>query len=414
MKKILVIIFVFFITAESYSQIIINLRAGTNGSKVMSDGANLTFWGFSFGSTPPANPQLPAPVLYLVQGNQYRIVLRNFSPHDHTIHLHGLDVDQQNDGFPMTSFVVPAGGGTGQYNFIAPHAGTYYYHCHVESFIHLHLGMYGAIIIRPPDSSNTAWQGGPSFDIERMWTVGEMDSLWFRNQLNSNFNIYNPKYFVINGKEQADILNDNTVKFSFGTDQTVLLRLLNSGYMIHNYKFNGLNAVAIASDGRPLPASENIDSIYVLPGERYDVLITSNLQGDYNITLQFLRLYREQMKGTVNVPVTVTGPSLIKNETEIPNEFRLYQNYPNPFNPITNIKFSIPVSQHTILKIFDITGREVAELVNKKLEAGEYNFELQITNYGLSSGVYFYTLRTRQAGSMTENFVMTKKMLIVK
>lgn len=407
MKIITLILIIFIFTIESFSQTTITLKSGTNGSKIMSDGASLTFWGFNFGNTPPPNPVFPAPVLYLVEDTQYRIVLRNFSPHNHTIHLHGLDVDQQNDGFPMTSFVIPPGGGTGEYNFIAPHAGTYYYHCHVESFIHLHLGMYGAIIVRPPDSSNTAWQGGPAFDIERMWTVGEMDSLWFRNQLNSNFNIYKPKYFIINGKEQADILNDNTVKFNFETNQTVLLRLLNSGYMIHSYKFNGLNAVAIASDGRPLPIQEQIDSLYVLPGERYDVLINSGNPGNFNIALQFLRLYKEQLSGTINVPVVVTGPSIVKINTEIPDEYYLSQNYPNPFNPVTKIHFQLPVESFVTLKLFDMLGREITTLINEKLNSGGYSYRLSADDHNLVSGVYFYQFR---AGK----FVETKRMVLTK
>lgn len=91
----------------------------------------------------------------------------------------------------------------------------------------------------------------------------------------------------------------------------------------------------------------------------------------------------------------------------IPQRFSLEQNYPNPFNPTTQIRFTIPVSSFTTLKVYDIVGREVAMLVNEMKEAGSYSVQLSMNEYQLSSGVYFYTLR---AG----NFVATKKMLLMK
>ncbi|MBW7888718.1 MAG: T9SS type A sorting domain-containing protein, partial [Bacteroidetes bacterium] len=91
----------------------------------------------------------------------------------------------------------------------------------------------------------------------------------------------------------------------------------------------------------------------------------------------------------------------------IPQRFSLEQNYPNPFNPTTQIRFTIPVSSFTTLKVYDIVGREVAMLVNEVKEAGSYSVQLSMNEYQLSSGVYFYTLR---AG----NFVATKKMLLMK
>lgn len=72
-------------------------------------------------------------------------------------------------------------------------------------------------------------------------------------------------------------------------------------------------------------------------------------------------------------------------------EFSLNQNFPNPFNPVTVISFSITEAAHVTLRIFDITGREVLELVNENLEAG--NHSVQFNGSNLSSGVYFYQLK---------------------
>lgn len=93
------------------------------------------------------------------------------------------------------------------------------------------------------------------------------------------------------------------------------------------------------------------------------------------------------------------------NGNEIPELFSLSQNYPNPFNPVTNIKFSIPTGGNVKLTVFDITGKEVAVLVNQNMNAGNYTADFDASQ--LSSGIYFYTL---SSGSYTD----TKKMVLVK
>ena len=91
--------------------------------------------------------------------------------------------------------------------------------------------------------------------------------------------------------------------------------------------------------------------------------------------------------------------------TSIPGSIELYQNYPNPFNPSTSIKFDIPRSEKVQLVIFDMLGKEVAKLVNEKLEAGTYEYNFNASD--LSSGVYFYRLESG-------NLSFTKRMLLIK
>ena len=95
------------------------------------------------------------------------------------------------------------------------------------------------------------------------------------------------------------------------------------------------------------------------------------------------------------------------DETSIlpPASFKLDQNYPNPFNPVTTFSFSIPHSSFTILSVYDLLGREVATLVNEKLEPGRYTRQWDAA--GLSSGTYFYQLR---AGK----FVQVKKLVLLR
>ncbi|QQS34905.1 MAG: choice-of-anchor J domain-containing protein [Ignavibacteriales bacterium] len=96
-------------------------------------------------------------------------------------------------------------------------------------------------------------------------------------------------------------------------------------------------------------------------------------------------------------------------EIGAPLNFALEQNYPNPFNPTTNIRYSVAISSHVVLKIYNVLGAEVATLVNEIQEAGIYTKEFSADQSGLnlSSGVYFYRL---EAG----NFTDTKKFILMK
>lgn len=89
----------------------------------------------------------------------------------------------------------------------------------------------------------------------------------------------------------------------------------------------------------------------------------------------------------------------------IPSEYMLHQNYPNPFNPETTIKFDIPKAGFVKLTVYDISGREIATLVNEQLTAGSYDINWNGSQY--ASGVYFYKLET-------ETFSDVRRMVLVK
>lgn len=108
----------------------------------------------------------------------------------------------------------------------------------------------------------------------------------------------------------------------------------------------------------------------------------------------------------LNFPVLSGGITFASNSNESsPENYLLIQNYPNPFNPSTKIKFQIKESGFVTLKVFDIVGKEIAVLVNEKLQAGEY--EVPFSSNQLTSGVYFYRI---EAG----DFVSIKKMILLK
>jgi hypothetical protein len=90
-----------------------------------------------------------------------------------------------------------------------------------------------------------------------------------------------------------------------------------------------------------------------------------------------------------------TLPPLQKIGASVPGSFALEQNYPNPFNPSTKITFTLAEAQVTTLKVYDVLGREVATLTNEFLEPGQH--EVTWDASGVTSGVYFYQLRSGQS-----------------
>ena len=88
-----------------------------------------------------------------------------------------------------------------------------------------------------------------------------------------------------------------------------------------------------------------------------------------------------------------------------PLKFKLNQNYPNPFNPSTTISYTIPHENFVTLKIYDLLGNEVKNLVSQEQKAGNYNIKFNAE--GLSSGIYFYRIQAGQY-SQQKKFVLLK------
>ncbi len=94
----------------------------------------------------------------------------------------------------------------------------------------------------------------------------------------------------------------------------------------------------------------------------------------------------------------------LQNE-QSPKKYSLNQNYPNPFNPLTKIKYDLPNDNFVTIKIYDILGKELLNLVNEFKQAGSYSVTFDATNY--PSGVYYYKIKT---GS----FVQVRKMILIR
>lgn len=133
---------------------------------------------------------------------------------------------------------------------------------------------------------------------------------------------------------------------------------------------------------------------------------TTSEPKSYSFSDQNLRSgqYTYRLK-QVDFDGTFEYSSEVEVDVITPGEFSLDQNYPNPFNPSTNITFSLAVDSKVSLKVFDVSGQEVANLIDQDMTAGVHNYDFNAATF--NSGVYFYTLR---AGS----YIETKKMVLMK
>lgn len=308
---------------------IFTLNTNMHGSQTMPDGKTVNIWGFtnsnccsggggmrsgpgggmgggSGGSGSMGGVIVPNPLITVNEGDDVEITVNNHSMMEHTLHLHGLDVNTANDGDPMTYPAIPPMGSY-TYKFKATNAGTYFYHCHVHTVLHQQMGMYGPLVVKAANGLNQAWTGGPSYNKEYVWVLSEYDSKWHNSLEGSvNYSYYNPDYFLINGKANPDPSGDPNTALTARKNQTFLIRLINAGYLVAVVTLGGLPFRVIASDGRPLPSPVTVTSQTIAPGERYDLLITFGSIGNWLAEVKYLNWYNQTLRGKANTKIVVT------------------------------------------------------------------------------------------------------------
>jgi hypothetical protein len=111
-----------------------------------------------------------------------------------------------------------------------------------------------------------------------------------------------------------------------------------------------------------------------------------------------------------DLTLSASGTTEVSSAEATPQTYVLAQNYPNPFNPSTIVSYQLPVAANVQLVVFDILGREVAELVNGKMTAGSHESTWNAKN--IASGMYFYRLTVKDGDKTL--FSSTRKMLLVR
>jgi len=115
--------------------------------------------------------------------------------------------------------------------------------------------------------------------------------------------------------------------------------------------------------------------------------------------------------GSLGIILKTTSGGLVSvrdegyGENMPPGQFGLFQNYPNPFHSLTTISYQLPVTSHVRLNVYDLQGKMIKTLVDKKQSAG--NYDLIFDGSGLSGGIYYYQLTDKRR-------VSVKKMLLLK
>jgi FtsP/CotA-like multicopper oxidase with cupredoxin domain len=412
MRISLAIITLFFIQLSASSQNFVSklLIARNTGEKVLANDTTIRVFGFA--ENLGSQPGVPGPTLVVNQGDSVVIDLWNVSQGaPHTIHLHGLDVNQQNDGVPHLSFDVPHME-HGYYFFKAPHAGTYLYHCHVASTIHVQAGMYGLIIVKPTDGSNTTWDGGYAYQKEYAYFMSEIDTTWHRddvlmhdhdpNQTIHKVEIptYDPQFFLINGFSDQQ-LAENDVRIDGLVNETNYLRLANIGfYGVRVILPAMLQAKVVASDGRALPSEEVSDTIVVMPGERYGLLIKASGEFEGNINYEYFSLNTNQVKNTQQVPVKIEGTVGLNDAGITQMQFELA---PNPANEVTSVTLDLPINSSVEILITDLQGKLVSTVESRFYNEGEHNISLPIKQ--LEAGNYFVQLRLNSEYTLIRQLV---------
>lgn len=143
---------------------------------------------------------------------------------------------------------------------------------------------------------------------------------------------------------------------------------------------------------------------------KYTYRLTSFVQAGSDIFVAFREhVDNTQVEGDALLLDLVEVGSFVTNVSErsaIPAEFQLSQNYPNPFNPVTQIAFSLPKSTKVTLKVHNILGQVVTELISDEIyPAGEHRVEFNAEH--LPSGIYYYRI-------VTDDFVDVKRMTLLK
>ncbi|MBK9227823.1 MAG: T9SS type A sorting domain-containing protein [Ignavibacteria bacterium] len=268
---------------------------------------------------------------------------------------------------------------------------------------------------------------------------------WFTVTYTGNDRLGYSKYYVFFDVSNMNLPNPDKVyivKRSDMTDSWQCLNTVNSGGILAAFDLTTFCDFAVAGNDQPLPV-ELASFVSVIHGNNVTLnwstsTETNNAGFDIErsgVTGSWSKIGSVSGNGTTSTPhsysytdkAVATGKYNYRlkqtdfngnfeyhnlgNEVNIgvPEKFDLSQNYPNPFNPSTKINYDLPSDGNVSIKLFDISDKEVALLVNEVKTAGYHTVELNASN--LSSGVYFYRISVDANGN---NFIATKRMMLLK
>lgn len=231
-----------------------------DGAKEFHLTAKKTQWETAPGQKTEAwafNGMVPGPTIRVTEGDRVRVILKNELEDESTaVHFHGLELPNAMDGVTFITQQPVKPGDSYTYEFTVPvgNHGSHMYHSHHNSTKQVSLGLLGAFIVEPRDKSSE-----PKADVDHVFILND--------GLNG---------FTINGKSFPA-----TEPIVAKLGQTVRIRFMNEGMMIHPMHLHGMHMTVIAKDGWTQPMPWKCDTLNVAPGERWDVLVKCNNPGTW-------------------------------------------------------------------------------------------------------------------------------------
>jgi len=223
-----------------------------------ADGPKTAIWSFGDGS--------PGPLLRIPQGKPVHIRVDNALAEPTTVHWHGIRLDNAMDGVPgMTQTAIPVGGSF-DYRFTAPDAGTYWYHSHERTYEQVARGLYGPLIVEEASP--------PKVDSDRLFLVDD----WRLNDDGSIADGFGNFHDLAHGGRLGNWLTVNgqtEPTFDVRPGERIRLRCISAANArVMSYRFEGVSAHVIALDGQPLATPEPLTADLVFPpAGRADLIV---------------------------------------------------------------------------------------------------------------------------------------------
>jgi FtsP/CotA-like multicopper oxidase with cupredoxin domain len=285
------------ITEDGQTIKIFNLTVKDVGFEIFPD-KPMMGWGF--------NGQIPGPTIRVTEGDRIRIVLKNETDNEHTIHVHGQIKTVVMDGVPYIGQRPVKKGESYTYEFNVNYLGTSFYHCHVDSAHHVNMGMYGAFIVEPKkeklkynreyimilDEWPTKHVHVHEDEMEMkdheehgVMTLHEGVSPEHghagvkpakRDWYPKTFRPHNVVYdgFTINGRS-FPFTEPVIVK----EGERVRIRFINAGYQSHFMHTHSHKFIVVARDGAYVDEPQKIDTVQIGPGQRVDIILVADNPG---------------------------------------------------------------------------------------------------------------------------------------
>jgi FtsP/CotA-like multicopper oxidase with cupredoxin domain len=311
----------------------------------MPDGREVRMWGFEDGDKVVLRPYPLPPLIedprrsfpsaaIRVREGQIVHTTGKMSHNSNTIHHHGIEPTAVNDGVGHTSFEVT---GSYDYQWRAAYAGTYLYHCHKNTTLHFEMGMYGLLIVDPPEGPGFARRAMEvvPYDVEAWWVPDEIDPRWHDihhsagldcpfDDEDPGLNYMDPEYFLISGvphpwSRNSPLAGENPgVAAELAAGQTLLARVANASYAVLRITLHGLDSEVIAVDGRTLggPGDGRYSRPFLLPSgvpfelttaQRWDLLVRPTAPGTFPVSMEFLHWISGDVIGVAETEIVVQG-----------------------------------------------------------------------------------------------------------